>query len=142
MPMTRLIAVFVALLFALGAVSVPMADAQAPRPASKSDAAKSDAKPEAKGAGKEMTKKLDINSASEKDLQQLPGIGEALAKKIVDNRPYKRKDELVQKKIVPQATYDKIKEQIIAKQDTAKAGDTAKKSGDTMKKEPAPAAKK
>jgi len=134
--MTRLIAVVVALLFALGAVSVPMADAQAPRPATKSDA-----KPEAKGgAGKEMTKKLDINSASEKDLQQLPGIGEALSKKIIDNRPYKRKDELVSKKIVPQATYDKIKEQIIAKQDTAKSGDTAKKSGDTMKKEPAPAA--
>ncbi|HEV8586505.1 MAG TPA: helix-hairpin-helix domain-containing protein [Methylomirabilota bacterium] len=114
--MTRFIAVFVALLFALGAVSVPMADASgtAAPPAPKKDAAK-----EGK-AGKEMSKPLDLNSASEKDLQQLPGIGEALSKRIVENRPYARKDELVKKKIIPQATYDTIKDKIIAKQDTAK----------------------
>ena len=113
--MTRLIAILVALLFALGAVSVPMADAAGTttKPPAKS------ASPEAKGgAGKPMKKQLDLNSASDEDLKQLPGIGDALSKKIIDNRPYKRKDELVSKKVLPRATYEKIKDQVIAKQDT------------------------
>ncbi len=59
---------------------------------------------------------LDINTAPASELETLPGIGEAYSKKIAENRPYKRKDELVKKNIVPQATYDKIKDHIIAKQ--------------------------
>ena len=60
--------------------------------------------------------KIDINHAKAEELMKLDGIGEARAKSIIKGRPYKGKDELVDKNIVPQAVYDKIKDQIIAKQ--------------------------
>lgn len=61
---------------------------------------------------------LDLNSATETELKALPGIGDADSKKIIENRPYKRKDELVQKGIIPAATYDKIKDHVVASQAT------------------------
>ena len=60
--------------------------------------------------------KIDINHAKADQLMTLEGIGDARAKAIIKGRPYKGKDDLVDKNIIPQGVYDKIKDQIIAKQ--------------------------
>ena len=66
------------------------------------------------------SKLLDVNSASQDELKSLPGIGDAYSAAIIKNRPYANKSQLVSRKVIPQATYDKISSQIIAKQGKGK----------------------
>jgi len=108
----RTLALLTALALTVGAAAAPVAYAQAKKDAAAP--AKTDkAAPKAADTKKEP---LDINSASADELKTLPGIGDAYSKKIIDNRPYAKKDQLVSKKVVPQKTYDGIKDLIIAKQ--------------------------
>ena len=98
-----------AALVAVLSVSIGLSASQT-KPADKAQAA---AKAPAKAPASAL---LDINSASKEQLDALPGIGAVYSQKIIDGRPYKMKTDLVRKKIIPQATYDKIKDKIIAKQ--------------------------
>ncbi len=91
------------------------------KPAVADDKAPVDKAPAEKGKASAVEAKpavalLDLNTATEEQLKELPGIGEAYSKKIVAGRPYANKTQLVSRKIVPQATYDKIADKVIAKQ--------------------------
>ena len=90
------------------------ADKQA-KDAKDAKAAKVETKAENKAENK-AEDKIDINRASADELRKIDGIGEARSAAIIKGRPYRSKDELVSKNIIPKAVYDKIKERIIAKQ--------------------------
>jgi competence protein ComEA len=105
----------------LGLLTASPSMAQTPQPAAKSDkmapapskmapAADSKMAPAAKDA------KIDINTATKDELMAFKGIGDKYSDKIIAGRPYAKKDQLLSKNILPEATYKKIQAQIIASQ--------------------------
>ena len=105
--MTRKVIAHVLLILVAFTVLNAVATAQAA--GAKTNAATNAAKPAS-------TAVVDINSATKDQLTALPGIGDAYSQKIIDGRPYNAKTDLVRKKVLPQSTYNKIKDMIIAKQ--------------------------
>jgi DNA uptake protein ComE-like DNA-binding protein len=118
---TLIAALAIALLATTGTALAADAPAKTAAPApAKAAAAPAPAKTEAL---------LDLNTASREDLIKLKGIGEARADAIIKGRPYKGKNELLDRKIVPENVYNEIKDLVIAKQVAAKAAEPKKKKG-------------
>jgi len=101
-----LVASLLALALVFSALAPLAAQGASPKPPAKTSA-------QAKTASADL---IDLNTATKEQLMTLPGIGEAYAAKIIAGRPYRAKNELTSKGIIPEATYKKIASKVIAKQ--------------------------
>jgi competence protein ComEA len=141
MKMTRKLMMLTAMVGLLSMLSFGQATSTTTTKKDKSSATSSDTKAEKKAAKAEKKPMVDINSATKDELNALPGIGDAYSQKIIDGRPYANKAQLVSKKVLPKATYDGIKTEIVAKHAAAdkmaNSSKSDKMSHDDMSK-PAP----
>jgi len=108
--------------FTVSQAQAPAQPSQPAKPTSPSATTQASTASKATAAQKstEAVDKLDINTATVDQLKTLPGIGDAYAAKIVGGRPYTAKNQLTNKGVIPQGTYEKIKDQIVAHRVAAK----------------------
>ncbi|MDQ5985782.1 MAG: hypothetical protein CSYNP_01499 [Syntrophus sp. SKADARSKE-3] len=110
--LVRMMVLAVILIFAVTASQA--ADSKAPaKPASAKATEQKAVQKDDKAVKQEL---IDINSATKEQLLKIQGIGDVYVQKIIDGRPYAKKDQLKSKNIIPASVYEKIKDKIIAKQ--------------------------